>query len=166
MYSNSTKDGVDSAYGSPKYSELYGSPLSDIMDDNPLDDQWRYIINPQDVLMDGDMYKPYVKQIYLGEFENETCAPCQIFQEASDDEIFEMEEEEPQPLPRKDPSKPFQCPMCTSSFSRNHDLKRHVRIHLGIRPYKCDTCPKSFTRMDALHRHSTVKGCKGMQRKH
>nr|KAJ3403733.1 hypothetical protein HK105_004017 [Polyrhizophydium stewartii] len=56
--------------------------------------------------------------------------------------------------------KPFKCEMCASTFSRNHDLKRHVRIHLGIRPYRCDLCGKSFTRMDALHRHTSVRGCK------
>lgn len=58
-------------------------------------------------------------------------------------------------------TKCFPCDMCNSTFSRNHDLKRHVRIHLGIRPYKCDTCPKSFTRMDALNRHKNIRGCKG-----
>ncbi|EGF79557.1 hypothetical protein BATDEDRAFT_12478, partial [Batrachochytrium dendrobatidis JAM81] len=54
----------------------------------------------------------------------------------------------------------FKCDMCPSTFSRNHDLKRHIRIHLGIRPYKCERCDKSFTRMDALHRHTAVRGCK------
>jgi len=56
--------------------------------------------------------------------------------------------------------KSFPCSMCSSSFSRNHDLKRHIRIHLGIRPYKCDTCPKSFTRQDALNRHKNIRGCR------
>lgn len=58
-------------------------------------------------------------------------------------------------------TKCFPCNICCSTFIRNHDLKRHIRIHLGIRPYKCDTCPKSFTRMDALNRHRNIRGCKG-----
>jgi hypothetical protein len=62
-----------------------------------------------------------------------------------------------------DGKKSFACSMCSSSFSRNHDLKRHMRIHLNIRPYRCEYCPKAFTRMDALHRHSTVNGCKSMK---
>ena len=72
--------------------------------------------------------------------------------------------------PKKDRDRAFPCTMCSSTFSRNHDLKRHTRfdlllmfrIHLGIRPFKCETCPKSFTRLDALYRHSTNVGCKGM----
>lgn len=58
--------------------------------------------------------------------------------------------------------KVFYCHLCPTTFSRNHDLKRHIRIHLGIRPHKCQTCPKSFTRADALHRHVNVRGCRGV----
>ncbi|KAI8995836.1 hypothetical protein BC832DRAFT_525891, partial [Gaertneriomyces semiglobifer] len=53
----------------------------------------------------------------------------------------------------------FQCELCPSAFGRRHDLKRHVRIHLGIRPYECGTCGRSFTRVDALNRHNVVKNC-------
>ena len=59
--------------------------------------------------------------------------------------------------------KTFYCHLCPSTFSRNHDLKRHIRIHLGIRPYKCATCPKAFTRADALHRHIHIRGCRGAE---
>ncbi|TPX68199.1 hypothetical protein SpCBS45565_g03282 [Spizellomyces sp. 'palustris'] len=55
--------------------------------------------------------------------------------------------------------KPFHCEMCPASFSRKHDLKRHTRIHLGIRPFKCDACGKVFSRHDALNRHVIKWGC-------
>lgn len=46
--------------------------------------------------------------------------------------------------------RPFRCETCTQSFNRNHDLKRHVRIHLAVKPYPCHHCDKSFSRKDAL----------------
>ncbi|KAJ2800398.1 hypothetical protein H4R20_004078 [Coemansia guatemalensis] len=58
------------------------------------------------------------------------------------------------------PARPFKCETCEQSFSRNHDLKRHVKIHSGIKPHKCLKCGKSFGRSDALKRHSLVKRCR------
>ncbi|KAJ2862646.1 hypothetical protein FB639_005366, partial [Coemansia asiatica] len=58
------------------------------------------------------------------------------------------------------PARPFKCETCEQSFSRNHDLKRHVKIHSGIKPHKCHKCGKSFGRSDALKRHSMVKRCR------
>ncbi|KAJ3317318.1 Metallothionein expression activator [Blyttiomyces sp. JEL0837] len=50
--------------------------------------------------------------------------------------------------------KVFTCPLCTASFRRSHDLKRHARsLHTGVKPFVCNKCPKSFSRMDALKRH-------------
>ena len=45
--------------------------------------------------------------------------------------------------------------------NRNHDLKRHKRIHLAVKPFGCDKCGKTFSRKDALRRHWLVKGCRG-----
>ncbi|KAL2827718.1 hypothetical protein BDW59DRAFT_54388 [Aspergillus cavernicola] len=55
--------------------------------------------------------------------------------------------------------RPFKCDQCPQSFNRNHDLKRHRRIHLSVKPFPCHHCDKSFSRKDALKRHKLVKGC-------
>lgn len=55
--------------------------------------------------------------------------------------------------------RPFKCDECPQSFNRNHDLKRHKRIHLAVKPFPCSHCDKSFSRKDALKRHILVKGC-------
>jgi uncharacterized Zn-finger protein len=46
--------------------------------------------------------------------------------------------------------RPFKCDQCPQSFNRNHDLKRHKRIHLAVKPFPCQHCEKSFSRKDAL----------------
>lgn len=46
--------------------------------------------------------------------------------------------------------RPFKCDQCPQSFNRNHDLKRHKRIHLAVKPFPCAHCDKSFSRKDAL----------------
>lgn len=54
----------------------------------------------------------------------------------------------PQQSPAND--RPFRCDQCPQSFNRNHDLKRHKRIHLAVKPFPCGHCDKSFSRKDAL----------------
>ena len=52
--------------------------------------------------------------------------------------------------PAAQSERPFKCDQCVQSFSRNHDLKRHKRIHLAVKPFPCNFCSKSFSRKDAL----------------
>ena len=54
----------------------------------------------------------------------------------------------PQSTPHNE--RPFKCDQCPQSFNRNHDLKRHKRIHLAVKPFPCGHCEKSFSRKDAL----------------
>ncbi len=51
----------------------------------------------------------------------------------------------------------FKCANCPASFVRNHDLRRHARIHLAVKPFACQDCGKPFSRKDALKRHILVK---------
>jgi hypothetical protein len=51
--------------------------------------------------------------------------------------------------------RPFKCDQCPQSFNRNHDLKRHKRIHLAVKPFPCPSCDKSFSRKDALKVYSS-----------
>lgn len=56
--------------------------------------------------------------------------------------------------------RPFKCDQCVQSFNRNHDLKRHKRIHLAVKPFPCGHCDKSFSRKDALKvSHSCSTRC-------
>ncbi|KAI9350463.1 hypothetical protein DFJ73DRAFT_609940, partial [Zopfochytrium polystomum] len=50
-------------------------------------------------------------------------------------------------------AKPFRCKLCSQTFSRSHDLKRHYYIHSHEKPYPCLRCGKGFARRDALRRH-------------
>jgi len=56
----------------------------------------------------------------------------------------------PQPASATSSDRPFKCDQCPQSFNRNHDLKRHKRIHLAVKPFPCGHCDKSFSRKDAL----------------
>ncbi|CAG8491067.1 5554_t:CDS:2 [Ambispora leptoticha] len=51
--------------------------------------------------------------------------------------------------------RPFVCnyPGCPRAFARQHDLKRHQKLHLGLKPHVCTNCGRAFARLDALNRH-------------
>ncbi|THH17893.1 hypothetical protein EW146_g2989 [Bondarzewia mesenterica] len=56
--------------------------------------------------------------------------------------------------------RPFRCDQCPASFARNHDLKRHTKLHDKL-AWKCAGCDKIFSRRDAIKRHKNSSRTRG-----
>ncbi|XP_035804104.2 zinc finger protein 37-like [Amphiprion ocellaris] len=49
--------------------------------------------------------------------------------------------------------KPYACNFCGKRFCQISSVKYHIRIHTGEKPHSCDTCGKSFRTSDGLTVH-------------
>lgn len=59
----------------------------------------------------------------------------------------------------EDPSKQFQCHLCSRRFRRQEHLKRHYRsLHTHDKPFECNECGKKFSRSDNLSQHARTHG--------
>lgn len=56
--------------------------------------------------------------------------------------------------------RPFRCAVCPASFARNHDLKRHAKLH-EKKAWQCAGCDKMFSRRDAIKRHKNSSAARG-----
>ncbi|KAG1735988.1 hypothetical protein EDB19DRAFT_1057200 [Suillus lakei] len=56
--------------------------------------------------------------------------------------------------------RPYRCAACPASFARNHDLKRHAKLHDKM-GYQCAGCYKLFSRRDAIKRHKNSSAARG-----
>ncbi len=52
----------------------------------------------------------------------------------------------------------YTCKMCHGTFSLRCNLRRHERLHAGVKPFKCDLCKKSFSRSADLQGHLKKHG--------
>ena len=52
--------------------------------------------------------------------------------------------------------KPHQCQQCLKTFSSNHQLVQHIRVHTGEKPYKCSYCDRRFKQLCHVQQHTRV----------
>ncbi|XP_026093675.1 myoneurin-like isoform X1 [Carassius auratus] len=62
-------------------------------------------------------------------------------------------EEEAKPL--QDKQRPI-CNVCGNFFSEMSSLRRHMRIHKGLKPYQCQLCTRSFRQGNQLKTHMRI----------
>ncbi|KAI8895614.1 hypothetical protein BC833DRAFT_600648 [Globomyces pollinis-pini] len=161
--------------------------LVDLLDINVLEHscyEWKFTVLPQDFyyeeLLNQNIFKPHIKYHFLPKPFNrpslnitpEAIVTCNL-PSVAPSSIVSKKTQFNMAIPLSPPQSPeipndnriskrtknYKCEHCPSTFSRNHDLKRHTRIHLGLKPFKCVDCDMAFTRLDALNRHNYV-GCK------
>ncbi|XP_072038805.1 uncharacterized protein [Amphiura filiformis] len=49
--------------------------------------------------------------------------------------------------------KKFHCELCSHSFVMSKDLRKHMRVHTGVKPFKCDFCDERFHFSQDVKRH-------------
>lgn len=59
-------------------------------------------------------------------------------------------------LTRGSEVKPHQCQQCLKSFSSNHQLVQHIRVHTGEKPYKCSYCDRRFKQLSHVQQHTRL----------
>jgi uncharacterized Zn-finger protein len=54
--------------------------------------------------------------------------------------------------------RPFQCPICLSTFAQYSSIQKHQRVHDKLKPYSCkyEGCTQSFTQISNLIRHERI----------
>ncbi|EDR01481.1 uncharacterized protein LACBIDRAFT_310878 [Laccaria bicolor S238N-H82] len=57
-------------------------------------------------------------------------------------------------------STPFACSVCSSNFTKKHNLQNHMNSHYGVKNHRCEGgCEATFSTKSSLHRH-LKKTCK------
>lgn len=79
------------------------------------------------------------------------------FQEARDDQsTLELLNQALNESKERGKTTEYQCPICTKTFGRMENLRRHLLIHTGEKPFSCTVCNKCFTLKQHLKLHMVV----------
>lgn len=78
---------------------------------------------------------------------------AQIFMHKS---AMQMHAREMQRINGPEVNKPHQCQQCLKSFSSNHQLVQHIRVHTGEKPYKCSYCERRFKQLSHVQQHTRL----------
>uniref|UniRef100_A0A674B6D5 Uncharacterized LOC115191034 n=1 Tax=Salmo trutta TaxID=8032 RepID=A0A674B6D5_SALTR len=60
------------------------------------------------------------------------------------------------PSMRTDADKPYACPTCGKRFAEVNYVKKHQRVHTGVKPFSCTQCHMRFAQAGDLRRHQRV----------
>jgi KRAB domain-containing zinc finger protein len=52
--------------------------------------------------------------------------------------------------------KPFNCNICSKTFSQKNKLTYHRRTHFGDKPFECSICSRKFTYNQTLKDHFKI----------
>ncbi|XP_036593865.1 zinc finger and SCAN domain-containing protein 30-like [Trichosurus vulpecula] len=52
--------------------------------------------------------------------------------------------------------KVYECNECEKTFKQNSDLRKHQRVHMGVKPHKCTQCGKAFSQGSVLRKHQRI----------
>lgn len=84
---------------------------------------------------------------------------CHKMMEATDQAIFMHKSAmhlQARDLGGRSEVKPHQCQQCLKSFSSNHQLVQHIRVHTGEKPYKCSYCDRRFKQLSHVQQHTRL----------
>ncbi|XP_041758521.2 uncharacterized protein LOC121586101 [Coregonus clupeaformis] len=57
----------------------------------------------------------------------------------------------------------YKCNICTKTFMKSRNLRRHILTHTEVKPYRCKACDSCFSRHDHLKLHQSR--CKGKRQR-